>query len=251
MIDNCKKSAVMYNQFVRFTQKHANFGKTYRKWYTWFSYIYDYFMKVMCIPFYGFDGERKFRESVVNWIYPQQSDNILDICSGTGTLTIMIAERLARKGKVIGIELFPKQLKLAQRKPMPGNLTFIAGDARHMPFSNNSFDKSVICGALHEMPQNVRHNVLSEAYRLVKPGGTIVIVEQNKPDKKWKAWLFNFLERFNPEYITYRNLLECGLRNEIKQVGFRILKTDTLSWEFFQIVLAEKCINGVSGHGIH
>ena len=222
-----------------------------KKWYTWFSYIYDYFMKVMFIPYYGFSGERKFRESIVNWICPQQNDNILDICSGTGTLTIMIAERLAHKGKVIGIELFPKQLKLARRKSIPENLTFIAGDAQCMPFSDYSFDKSVICGALHEMPQDVRHNVLSEANRLVKPGGTIVVVEQNKPDKKWKAWLFDFLERFNPEYATYRNLLECGLTNEITRVGFRILKTGTLNWEFFQIVLAEKCINGVSGHEIN
>jgi ubiquinone/menaquinone biosynthesis C-methylase UbiE len=251
MVDNCKKSPVSCSQNVRFAQKHTNFNKTYKKWYTWFSYIYDYFMKVTSIPFYGFDGERKFRESIVNWICPQQSDNILDICSGTGTLTIMIAERLARKGKVIGIELFPKQLKLAQRKPIPENLTFIAGDARYMPFSDCSFDKSVICGALHEMPENVRHIVLSEAYRLLKPRGTIVIVEQNEPDKKWKAWLFDFLERLNPEYTTYRNLLEYGLTNEIERIGFSILKADTLSWEFFQIVLAEKCINGVSGHEIH
>ena len=230
MVDNSSKSIMMYSRFVRFTLKHNNFSKTYKKWYTWFSYIYDYFMKVVSIPFYG---------------------SILDICSGTGTLTIMISERLARKGNVIGIELFPKQLNLAQRKPIPENLTFIAGDAQYIPFSDYSFDKSVICGALHEMPQNVRHNVLSEAYRLIKPGGTIVIVEQNKPNKKWKAWLFDFLERFNPEYTTYRNLLECGLTNEVKRVGFRILKTETLSWEFFQIVLAEKCINGISEHEIH
>ena len=222
-----------------------------KKWYSWFSYIYDYCMKVMCIPFYGFNGERKFRGSIVHWICPRQKDSILDICSGTGTLTIMIAERLARTGNVIGIELFPKQLKRAQRKSIPENLTFIAGDAQYMPFSDCSFDKSVICGALHEMPQDVRHNVLSEAKRLVKPGGTIVIVEQNKPDKKWKAWLFNFLERFNPEYTTYRNLLECGLTNEIMQAGFRILKTGTLNWEFFQIVLAEKCIHGASEHEIN
>jgi ubiquinone/menaquinone biosynthesis C-methylase UbiE len=241
MVKNGKKSIMMYDRSVRFTQKHDDLSKIYKKWYTWFPYIYDYFMKVMCIPFYGFNGERKFRESIVNWISPQQHDNVLDICSGTCTLTILIAERLARQGKVIGIELFPTQLKLARRKARPENLTFIAGDAQYMPFSDHSFDKSVICAALHEMPQNVRQNVLSEAYRLVKPGGTIVIIEQNKPDKKWKAWLFDFLEHFNPEYTTYRNLLECGLTNEIIGVGFRILKTDTLNWEFFQIVLAEKC----------
>ena len=65
-------------------------------------------------------------------------------------------------------------------------------------------------------------------------------MEQNKPAKKWKAWLFDFLERFNPEYATYKNLLERGLKNEIEHAGFRVLKTATLGWEFIQIVLAEK-----------
>jgi ubiquinone/menaquinone biosynthesis C-methylase UbiE len=216
------------------------FDKTYKNWYKWFSYIYDYFMKALSFLYYGFDGEHKFRESIVDWLDPQKSETILDICSGTGTLTIMIAERFPRKGKAIGIELFPTQLKFAQRKPKPDNLIFIPADARYIPFSDSSFDKSAICGALHEMPENVRHNILSEAYRIVKPGGTIVVVEQNKPAKKWKAWLFDFLERFNPEYATYKNLLERGLKNEIEHAGFRVLKTATLGWEFIQIVLAEK-----------
>jgi hypothetical protein len=35
-------------------------------------------------------------------------------------------------------------------------------------------------------------------------------------------------------------MLECGLTEEIKKAGFRVVKTDTSLWEFMQIVLAEK-----------
>lgn len=214
--------------------------RTYKYWYKWFSRIYDYFMKVMCIPYYGFDGERKFRESIVDWVNPQQGEKILDLCSGTGTLTIMIAKRLAGKGEVIGIEISPDQLRIARKKEKPDVLSFIEGDAQDIPFSDSYFDKSVIFGALHEMPRQVRRNVLSEAYRVIKSEGRIVILEQNKPKRKWKSLLLDFFELFNPEFPTYKDMLRCGLTNEIKQAGFRIIKTDTVYWELFQIVLAKK-----------
>ena len=214
---------------------------TYEKWYNWFSYIYDPFAKVLCFFLNGgFGGERRWRELIVDWINPQPGEKILDICSGTGTLTIIVGKKLAGTGEVVGIELSPAQLRFALRKEKPDGLTFIEGDAQNIPFSDSYFDKSVICGALHELPREVRRNVLSEAYRITKPKGKIVIVEQNKPDRKWKAMIFDFVERFNPEYPTYKDLLKCGLTNEIERAGFRIIRTDTTCWEYFQIVLGER-----------
>lgn len=177
---------------------------------------------------------------IVEWIYPQPREKILDICSGTGALTIMIAKRLRGMGKVVGLELSPAQLRIARKKEKHEGLYFLEGDAQNVPFSDCYFDKGVICGALHEMPQEERLNVLSEAYRAVKPGGRIVIIEHNNPDQKWKALLFDFMERFNPEYSTYKSLLNSGLQNEIRRAGFKIVRMDTTSWDFFQIVLAEK-----------
>jgi ubiquinone/menaquinone biosynthesis C-methylase UbiE len=217
------------------------YRKVYEKWYGRYSRIYDPFLKSFCFLFnQGFGGERRWRESIVEWIDPQQGEKIIDICSGTGTLTVMIARRLGGIGKVVGIELSPEQLRIARKKKKPKGLYFLEGDAQHIPVQDFYFDKGVICGALHEMPQEVRKNVLSEAYRTIRPGGRMVNVEQNKPDRKWKALLFDYLESLNPEYTTYKNMLKCGLTNEIKQAGFRIIKTNTTLWEFMQIVLAEK-----------
>jgi len=216
------------------------YRRVYEKWYRWFAHIYDPFVKVLCFLLNGgFGGERRWRESIVKWIDPQPGEKIADICCGTGTLTIMLAKRLAG-GVVVAIELSPAQLRIARRKEKPDGLFFIEGDAQDIPFSDCYFDKSVICGALHEMPQEVRHNVLSEAYRIIRPGGRIVIIEHNKPNQRWKASLFDFMERFNPEYPTYKNMLKCGLTNEIEKAGFGIVRTNTTFWEFFQIVLAER-----------
>ncbi len=214
--------------------------RTYRHWYKWFSRIYDYFTTATCFLFYGFGGERRFRESIVDRLNPQHGEKILDICSGTGTLTIMIAKRFAGKGEVTGIEISPDQLRIALRKEKPDGLSFIEGDAQDIPFADGYFDRGVIFGALHEMPREVRRNVLSEAYRVIRPEGKIVIMEQNKPERKWKSLLLDFLEMFNPEFPTYKDMLKCGLTNEIKQAGFRVIETDIACWEFFQIVLAGK-----------
>jgi len=217
------------------------YRRVYEKWYSWFAHIYDPFVKLLFFFLNkGFGGERRWRESIIEWINPQPGEKIADICCGTGTLTIMLAKRLAGTGKVVGIELSPAQLRIARKKEKPNSLFFIQGDAQDTPFSDCYFDKSVICGVLHEMPQEVRQNVLSEAYRVIRPGGRIVIIEHNKPNRKWKANLFDFMERFNPEYPTYKNMLKCGLTNEIKRAGFRIVRTNTTSWEFFQIVLAQR-----------
>ncbi|NIM97544.1 MAG: class I SAM-dependent methyltransferase [candidate division Zixibacteria bacterium] len=213
----------------------------WESWYSWFAHICDPFVKVFCFLFNGgFGGERRWRELIIKWIDPQPGEKVVDICSGTGTLATMLAERLAGEGEVMGIELSPDQLKIARKKEKPNGPLFIQGDAQHISFSDCYFDKSVICGALHEMPQQVRQNVLAEAHRITRPGGRIVIIEHNKPDRKWKANLFDFMERFNPEYPTYRDMLRCGLTTEIELAGFRIVRTDTTCWEYLQIVLAER-----------
>lgn len=217
------------------------YRKVYERWYSRFSSIYDPFVKTFCFFFNGgFGGERRWRELIVEWIEPQPREKIVDFCSGTGTLTIMIAKRQRGTGRVVGVELSPAQLKIARKKEKPEGLYFLEGDAQNIPFSDFYFDKGVICGALHEMPQEVRKNVLAEAYRAIKPGGRIVIVEHNNPDLKWKAMVFDFIERFNPEYSTYKNMLDSGLKNEIRRAGFKIIKKDIISWDFFQIILAVK-----------
>ncbi|RKX18999.1 MAG: hypothetical protein DRP26_04215 [Candidatus Zixiibacteriota bacterium] len=217
------------------------YQKTYQRWYNLFSKVYDPFMRLFCFLFNGgFGGKQRFHELIIKWIDPQPGDKIIDICCGTATLVMMLYEKLNGIGEITGIEISFAQLRIARKKQKHERPFIIQGDARYAPFADNYFNKSVICGALHEMPQEVRSTVLSEAYRITMPGGKITILEHNKPNKKWKAWLFDLMERVNPEYATYKSLLKSGLINEIEQANFKIIKTDTIFREFFQIVLAKK-----------
>ena len=217
------------------------YREKYVSWYSWFSRIYDPFVKIgLFLLNGGSGGERRLREFVIDRVDPSPGDRVIDICSGTGTLSLMLAERLSGSGEVAGVEISDYQINIARRKPAPANLTFTLADAQHIPYDDEYFDGAVIFGALHEIPREVRRNILAQAYRVLKPGGRIVHLEHNRPERTWRARLYRFLEWPTPEYPTYIDLLDRGLGNEIAEAGFQVRKTEAVAAEFFQVVMAEK-----------
>jgi ubiquinone/menaquinone biosynthesis C-methylase UbiE len=262
---------------------------TYAAWYVFFSRINDPFMRSLFFLINGgFGGARRWRQLIADWVDPRPGERVIDICCGTGTLTVLLAERLAgarsaagtgkeagvvagdgleigveaesgtaevetaassdtkgSPGQVVGLELSPDQLRVARKKPHPGKLTFLRGDAQQIPFPEGCFDRGVICGALHEMPAGVRHRVLAEARRILRPGGGMVFIEQHPHRNRLKRWIWDTLERLNPEYPTYRDLMRRGLIREIERGGFRIMRSEVIAGGFFQIVRGEK--HGGSG----
>ena len=213
----------------------------YVSWYSWFSRIYDPFVKMgLFLLNGGFGGERRLRELVIDRLEASPGDKVIDICSGTGTLSLMLAERLSGTGEVAGVEISDYQLGIARSKPAPANLTFTRADAQHIPYDDAYFDRAVIFGALHEIPREVRRNILAQAYRVLKPGGRIVDLEHNRPARTWRAWFYRFLEWPTPEYPTYIDLLDHGLGNEMAEAGFQVRRTEAVAAEFFQVVMAEK-----------
>jgi demethylmenaquinone methyltransferase/2-methoxy-6-polyprenyl-1,4-benzoquinol methylase len=223
------------------TQIPDYYRERYVRWYRWFSRIYDPFVRVfLFLVNGGFGGERRLRQQVIDLMELRQGDKVIDICSGTGTLSIMLGRQMSGSGEVVGIEISDDQVRAAKRKNAPGNVSFVRGDAQRIAYPDSYFDKAVIFGALHEMPREARSNVLAEAFRILRPGGRMALLEHNRPERRWLASFYALLERANPEYATYRDLLERGLVNEVTLAGFRILKAYSVALEFFQIVAAKR-----------
>lgn len=102
------------------------------------------------------------------------NDSVLEVGSGLGILAHAAAERVPL-GDVWGIEYAAAQLA---RAPCDGkNLHLIQGDAHHLPFADHRFDV-VYCRYLLE--HVVRPlEVLTEMYRVVKPGGRVLAQEND------------------------------------------------------------------------
>jgi demethylmenaquinone methyltransferase/2-methoxy-6-polyprenyl-1,4-benzoquinol methylase len=99
----------------------------------------------------------------------------LDVACGSGKLTAELA-RLARGGRVVGLDFSPRMLEVARREH-PG-IDFLEGDALNLPFDDASFDASTIAFGLRNLADPVRG--LREMTRVARRG---VVLEFVRPPK--------------------------------------------------------------------
>ena len=120
----------------------------------------------------------RVRPVVVELGAPGSGSRVLDAATGTGNQALAFAEMGC---EVAGIDISHKMIEVAQSKNTYNNACFQVGDASALPFSDDSFDISVISFALHDMPRPMREAVLDEMIRVTVPGGKIVVADYELP----------------------------------------------------------------------
>ena len=98
--------------------------------------------------------------------------NALDLGCGTGNYTL---ELYKRGFQVVGVDISRRMFKIAQKK-LP-NVKFIKANAYSLPFEDNTFDLVLSVTMLEFIHEPEK--VLSEVYRVLKPGGEAVIGTMN------------------------------------------------------------------------
>lgn len=124
----------------------------------------------------------------------------LDICCGTGDLTISLAHRMPQ-GEVTGLDFNKAMLEIAKKKAYGiMNLSLVQGDAMDLPFPDNSFDIVTIGFGLRNVPD--ADKALAEIYRVLKSNGQLGILEMSQPENAivkvgWNAYfkLFPYVAR--------------------------------------------------------
>lgn len=142
----------------------------------------------------------------------------LEIACGAGSATRPVLETFP-KVRVTAMDLSPPYLKVAQDK-LRGyeNVDFLRGDATALDFKNETFDNVYSVYLLHELPRKEREKVLREAYRVLKPGGLLVLADSlqtdDEPELNWA------LERFPRVYHEpfYKDYLGDRLEHLLKKV---------------------------------
>jgi len=114
-------------------------------------------------------GEAHGRTAVIDWVDPVPRKRILDLACGPGTLSYPLARAVSPGGEVVGIDLAPGMIELAQRDAPPGlPLEFVLMDMEDLRFADHSFDAVASGHGLQFVPDLRR--ALSEARRVLKPG---------------------------------------------------------------------------------
>lgn len=113
----------------------------------------------------------------------QASDKILDIAGGTGDLTKAFSQRLNEEGKVILFDINTAMLQIGRDRLIDAghidNSYVLQGNAECLPFADDYFDCITIAFGL----RNITHKMtaLQSMYRVLKPGGQLLVLEFSKP----------------------------------------------------------------------
>lgn len=180
------------------------------------------------------------RRKMLEVVDLKAGDKILDMCCGPGNTTFAIAKMLGNNSKIKGIDLSEGQIEMARKRNHFSNVEFMVMDASNTSFAEGEFDKVIIPHALHEMSGSDRLEVFKEARRILKEGGTLAVLEMDNPSSFFLRlfigfWWFYWLP-FNFETPTRRDMLKCGLINEVKESGFKQCLKSSLYDNVFQVV---------------
>jgi ubiquinone/menaquinone biosynthesis C-methylase UbiE len=107
----------------------------------------------------------------------------LQVACVYGDLTGKLIDRVAAGGGRLDIvDVLPTQLDNLRSKLPPGaSARLLAMDSADLKIPDASYDRALLFFLLHEQPRHYRERTLSEVFRVVKPGGKIVIVDYALP----------------------------------------------------------------------
>lgn len=129
----------------------------------------------------GFLGRRRrVYDHLVALSGAAKGDRVLDVGCGTGYLTRRAARAVGPNGQVVGVDPSAPVIEYA-RRASPPNADFHVAGGEAIPEPDESFDVVVSCLAVHHIPPQVRSVAVREAYRVLRPGGTLLIADFRPP----------------------------------------------------------------------
>jgi ubiquinone/menaquinone biosynthesis C-methylase UbiE len=124
----------------------------------------------------------RLRDVALNALGASPGGSTLQIACVYGDLTARLIARIGADARLDVVDILPIQLQsLARKLANPHAATLICGNSAALQFATGTYDRALLFFLLHEQPEEVRRHTLSEALRVVKPGGQVVIVDYHRP----------------------------------------------------------------------
>ncbi|AOZ70773.1 bifunctional demethylmenaquinone methyltransferase/2-methoxy-6-polyprenyl-1,4-benzoquinol methylase [Rhodobacter xanthinilyticus] len=124
---------------------------------------------------------RIWKDAMMDWLAPRPGQRLLDVAGGTGDVAFRFLNRAP--GSIATVcdmteSMLIEGQKRAEAEDMSERLSWVVGDAMALPFEANTFDVYTISFGIRNVTRI--GDALREAYRVLKPGGRLMVLEFNQ-----------------------------------------------------------------------
>jgi demethylmenaquinone methyltransferase/2-methoxy-6-polyprenyl-1,4-benzoquinol methylase len=161
---------------VPYKEENSSKKEQVAKMFDNISHRYDFLNHFLSL---GID--KVWRKKAIAILAPSKPRHILDVATGTGDFAL--SALVLKPEKVIGIDISEGMLAVGRKKISNKNLSEVvelrSGDSENIPFKENKFDAVTVAFGVRNF-ENLKGG-LREIYRVLKPGGTVVVLEFSRP----------------------------------------------------------------------
>ena len=131
----------------------------------------------------SFGIHRLWKRFTIDCSGVRRGQTVLDLAGGTGDLTAKFSRMVGETGKVVLADINDSMLKMGREKlrniGVVGNVEYVQANAEALPFPDNTFDCITISFGLRNVTD--KDKALRSMYRVLKPGGRLLVLEFSKP----------------------------------------------------------------------
>ncbi|MGB7322718.1 MAG: bifunctional demethylmenaquinone methyltransferase/2-methoxy-6-polyprenyl-1,4-benzoquinol methylase UbiE [Albidovulum sp.] len=190
---------------------------------------------------------RLWKDAMMDWLAPRPGQTLLDVAGGTGDVAFRFLKRAGGATATV-LDMTESMLvegqKRAEAENMADRLSWVVGDAMALPFEANTFDTYTISFGIRNVTRIP--DALAEAYRVLKPGGRLMVLEFSQlpnPAMQWAydRYSFNVIPKMGQiianDHDSYQYLVESirkfpdqeSFAALIRQAGFEQVKYRNLT----------------------
>jgi demethylmenaquinone methyltransferase/2-methoxy-6-polyprenyl-1,4-benzoquinol methylase len=214
---------------------------------------YDFLNRLL-----SFGIDRRWRKKAVRLLKYREGSRILDVATGTGDVALEIAHCTPASVKITGADFCREMVELGEVKvaasPYAGRIDLKVAPCEDLPFANDTFDSITIAFGIRNVVD--RKLGLAEMWRVMRPGGRMIILEFSTPRSRLFRQLYYFyfrrllpivgglFSRYNAYKYLPDSVLEFPSHEEfskmISEAGFRNIHIHELTFGIASIYAGEK-----------
>jgi demethylmenaquinone methyltransferase/2-methoxy-6-polyprenyl-1,4-benzoquinol methylase len=168
-------------------------GKQVKRYFNAIARQYDLMNTLL-----SFGIHHLWKRSAIEMLALNSGDQVIDVCGGTGDLSLLAADAVGSSGQVVLCDFSHAMMQAGRHKVKGAEyrnlIQYVQGDAESIPFPDQSFDAAMVGFGI----RNVVHmeEGFKEMHRVLKSGGRLMCLEFSKPTASWFRRLYDLYSHY-------------------------------------------------------